>query len=60
MTIELSNGFPMMVHIVKIDRKVKDIRKRIENAVKVLESSIPESSEDCVYCRWFEKVRKYF
>lgn len=60
MTMELANGFPMMIHIVKIERKVKDIRKRIESAVKILSGNIPQSAEDCVYCRWFEKVRGYY
>jgi len=56
---ELTNGFPMIIHIVKIERKVKDIRKRIENAVKVLKGPLPSSSEDCVFCQWFRKVREY-
>lgn len=60
MTIELSNGFPMIIHIVKIERKVKDIRRRIENAVKVLQNKIPLPAKDCVYCQWFEKVKKYY
>lgn len=60
MTIELSNGFPMIIHIVKIERKTKDIKKRIEKAINILKSSIPNPSEDCVYCRWFEKVKKYY
>lgn len=60
MSFELSNGFPMIIHVVKIERKVKDIERRIENAIKVLESEIPQSSKDCVYCRWFENVKKYF
>lgn len=60
MTIELSDGFPMIIHIVKIERKVKDIKRRIENAIKVLENAIPQSSKDCVYCRWFENVKEYF
>ncbi len=60
MTLELSNGFPMIVHIVKIERKVKDIRKRIEKAVKILQGPIPESSPDCNFCNWFDKVKKYY
>lgn len=60
MSTELINGFPMTVHIVKIKRRVKDIRKRIEAAVRVLTGPIPPSSENCVYCQWFEKVREYY
>ncbi|GAB4219957.1 MAG: hypothetical protein Fur009_8340 [Candidatus Microgenomates bacterium] len=60
MSIELSNGFPMIVHIVKIERKVKDIRKRIEKAIEILQGKIPNPSPNCNFCNWFEKVKKYF
>jgi CRISPR/Cas system-associated exonuclease Cas4 (RecB family) len=60
MSIELTNGFPMIVHIVKIERKVKDIKKRIDAAIKILQGPIPKSSPDCVYCNWFLRVKKYY
>jgi len=60
MSIELTNGFPMVIHIVKIERKVKDIKKRIEAAVKILQGPIPQSSPECVFCNWFGKVKKYY
>lgn len=60
MTIELTNGFPMVVYIVKIERKVRDVKKRIEAAIKILQGPIPKSSPECVYCNWFEKVKKYY
>jgi len=60
MSIELTNGFPMIVHIVKIERKVKDIKKRIEAAIKILQGPIPKSSSDCVFCNWFLRVKKYY
>ncbi len=59
MSIELSNGFPMIVHIVKLERKSKDIKKRIEKAISLLKGPIPDSAEDCVYCRWYHKVSRY-
>ncbi|MGB9883350.1 MAG: hypothetical protein ACPLRN_02435 [Microgenomates group bacterium] len=60
MSIELSNGFPMIIHIVKIERKTFDIKKRIEKAVKVLEGPIPDQDPDCNFCNWFLKVKKYY
>jgi len=60
MSIELNNGFPMVIHIVKIERKVKDIRKRIEAAIKILQGPIPKSSPECVFCNWFLRVKKYY
>lgn len=60
MTLELSNGFPMIIHIVKIQRKSKDIKKRIEKAINVLKGKIPDSSDGCVFCQWFNKVKRYY
>jgi CRISPR/Cas system-associated exonuclease Cas4 (RecB family) len=60
MSIELTNGFPMVIHIVKIERKVKDIKKRIEAAIKILQGPIPQSSPECVFCNWFGKVKRYY
>ncbi|MCX7880887.1 MAG: PD-(D/E)XK nuclease family protein [Patescibacteria group bacterium] len=60
MTVELSDGFPMIIHIVKIERKIKDIKKRIEKAVNILQGLLPKSADDCIYCRWFEKVKGYY
>lgn len=60
MTLELSDGFPMIIHIVKIERKEKDIKKKIEKAISILQGSIPNSANDCSFCQWFEKVKKYY
>lgn len=60
MTVELSNGFPVMIHVVKIQRKSKDIKKRIERAINVLKRKIPDSSDECVFCQWFNKVKRYY
>jgi len=60
MSIELTNGFPMVIHIVKIERKVKDIKKRIEAAIKILQGPIPQSSPECVFCNWFGRVKRYY
>ena len=60
MSIELTNGFPMVIHIVKIERKVKDIKKRIDAAIKILQEPIPQSSPECVFCNWFGKVKRYY
>lgn len=60
MTVELSNGFPMSIYIVKIKRKEKDIKKRIEKAINILNSPIPDPADDCQYCLWFKAVKNYF
>ncbi len=57
MTLELSDGFPMITHVVKIERKEKDIKKKIDKAIKILQGSVPHSAKDCSFCQWFEKVK---
>lgn len=60
LTDSVINGFPMVVYITKIKRKNIDIKKKIEKAINVLEKSIPNSSSDCPYCLWLEKVKSYY
>lgn len=49
---DLHNGFPMIVHLQKLKGDPEKTKKRIENAIKVLESDIPKSKEDCVFCNY--------
>lgn len=57
---ELHNGFPMVTHIVKVKARKEDVPKRIENAITILEGSLPDSSEGCPYCAWFRKVEPFY
>ncbi|MCS7092977.1 MAG: PD-(D/E)XK nuclease family protein [Patescibacteria group bacterium] len=57
--LESAADLSMIIHVVKVKRKVKDIKSRIEAAVKVLKSRIPKGSISCSFCRWLAKVRRY-
>jgi hypothetical protein len=57
---EVHNGFPMVMHIKKVTAYPEEVPSRIEKAIKILENSIPTSSEDCSFCGWFERVKEYY
>jgi len=49
---ELHNGFPMAAHIQKVKTNPKEALQKIEEAIKVLDGKIPESSQECPFCAW--------
>jgi len=57
---DVHNGFPMVMHIKKVTAHLKQVPSRIEKAIEILENPIPESAEDCSFCSWFNKVKKYY
>lgn len=50
----LHDGFPMVVHVVKVKGNPENTEKRIKNAIKVIEGKIPESSPSCEFCQYRE------
>lgn len=54
---ELHNGFPMIIHVVKLEGDPQRTKERIENAIPVLEKDIPVPSAGCPFCRWYETVK---
>ncbi len=57
LSVELHDGFPMIVHIQKLLGNPDNTRKRIENAIKVLEEDVPSSNPECVFCKYID-IRK--
>ncbi len=57
MSEELHDGFPMIVHMQKLEGNPDNTRKRIENAIKVLSDNIPNSNPECVFCNYINLVK---
>ena len=55
---ELHNGFPMIIHVVKVKGNPKKTEARIENAMKVLKGKMPQAAEDCKFCKYRMDVRE--
>ncbi len=55
---ELHNGFPMVIHVVKVKGDPKKTEARIENAIKVLKGKMPKAAEDCKFCKYRMDVRE--
>ena len=43
--------------LVKMQISIKKAEKLWKDALKCLEGEIPESSEDCEFCKWLEKLK---
>lgn len=55
---ELHKGFPMIIHIQKLNGDPEKTKKRIKKAIAVLEKEIPNPAEDCPFCTWYDKVKE--
>lgn len=50
-------GFPMIVHVTKLDGDPSRTVNRIEKAISVLEKPMPESSDACNFCSWYKVLK---
>ncbi len=53
----LHNGFPMIIHITKLEGNPANTTKRIINAKLILEKSIPTPSKECPFCNWYKTIK---
>lgn len=56
----LHGGFPMVVHIKTLQTDPFRTQERLKRAIEVLENSMPEPSESCVFCNWRGQVNQLF
>ncbi len=56
----ITDGFPMVKHIVCVQAHPEAVRGRIDQAIAVLEGPLPASRAECPFCDWFEKVKGYY
>lgn len=49
---DLHDGFPMIVHIQRLEGNPNKTLARIKNAIKVLQGDIPKSNPDCPFCKY--------
>jgi len=57
---QIHDGFPMVVHIQKIEAHIEGVRQRIDRAIEILEGPIPDSSESCPFCLWYRSVESFY
>ena len=53
---ELHKGFPMTVHIETLTTNPDSVMERIKQAIEVIEGSMPEPSEKCPFCSWYNNI----
>lgn len=54
---KLHDGFPMIIHVIKITGDPQNTVKRISNAINVLEGQMPAPKPECPFCGWYEKIK---
>lgn len=57
---KLHQGFPMLVFVQTLKTNPENARKGLLEAIEVLEKDIPQPSEDCPFCSWYDKVKGEF
>lgn len=55
---QLHNGFPMVIHVVKLDGDPDRTVKRLEAAMAVLDKDIPKPNESCNFCNWYNILKQ--
>lgn len=53
----LHNGFPMIIHVTKLEGNPQNTVERITNAINVLENKMPSSHTECPFCNWYETIK---
>lgn len=53
----LHDGFPMIMHVVKINGNPSNTTKRIAHAIEVIEKTIPNPNTNCPFCSWYETIK---
>lgn len=56
----LHQGFPMLVYVETLKTNPDNARKELLKAISILEGDMPEPSENCPFCKWYDKVKDEF
>jgi CRISPR/Cas system-associated exonuclease Cas4 (RecB family) len=54
----LHNGFPMIIHIQKVETHPEGVENRLREAIEILEGDIPQPSNECPFCKWYDDYSK--
>lgn len=53
---ELHKGFPMAIHIETLTVRPGSVMERIKQAIEVIEGNMPDPSEKCPFCSWYDNI----
>lgn len=60
-TSKIHNGIIFGVEVIPVKTDIEKAREFIREAIECLQSDeLPESSENCEYCKWIESVKVYY
>jgi len=55
----LHKGFPMIVHVVKLEGDPNKTEKRLKKAMEILDEGVPKPASECPFCTWYETVTSH-
>jgi len=50
----------MLVYVQTLKTDPEKARRSFLEAIEVLEGDMPEPSENCPFCKWYDKVKEEF
>jgi len=57
---ELHEGMPFNCTVIGVKTNLNRIEKLVDNAFTILKNEMPESHENCEYCKWNQEIIKLF
>jgi len=56
---DLHNGMPFFCKVIEIETNPSRAEKLVDKAFTILNDELPESNENCEYCKWKQELNKY-
>ena len=56
---ELHKGMPFNCTVIEVKTDFSRVDKLIDKAYDVLNGEMPESNENCDYCKWNQEIVKF-
>lgn len=56
---ELHKGMPFNCAIIEVKTYPSLVKDLVKKALDVLNSDLPDSGENCEYCRWNQEIIKF-
>ena len=56
---KLHKGMPFNCTIIEVETNFSRVNKLVDKAYDVLNGEVPDSNENCDYCKWNQEIIKF-